>query len=76
LKNTMLLSIPFTGILAASVAAGPPMQAQILGYILAPVAAQWNQPEWRQGLASTHSFAAKYLPVQQLGPGNYALGAR
>ncbi|GAX73215.1 hypothetical protein CEUSTIGMA_g668.t1 [Chlamydomonas eustigma] len=64
------------GILAASVAAGPPMQAQILGYILAPVASQWNQPEWRQGLASTHAFANKYLPVQQQGPGSYVLGAR
>ena len=63
------------GLMAASTAASPLVQSQILGHILAPIASQWSDPAWRQGIASPMEFAAKYLPVQQ-GTGGYLLGAR
>ena len=64
-----------TGLMAASTAASPLVQSQILGHILAPIASQWSDPAWRRGIASPMEFAAKYLPVQQ-GAEGYLLGAR
>ena len=62
--------------MAASVAASPMLQSQILGFILAPIAAQWADPLWRQGIASPMTFAAKYLPLQQAADGSLVLGGR
>ena len=62
--------------MAASVAANPVLQSQILGFILTPIATQWADPAWRQGIASPMTFAAKYLPLQQAADGSFLLGGR
>ena len=62
--------------MAASVAASPTLQAQILGFILAPIATQWADPTWRQGVSSPLAFASKYMTLQQGPGGGFILGGR
>jgi exportin-5 len=54
---------------------------QVLGYILAPLASQWSDPSWRQSIGTPLSFAATFLPLEQMQEAQthgttFSLGAR
>lgn len=51
------------GMLAASQAAEPHVQASLVQIVLQPLHAEWTSPAWQAATASTQAFAAAFLPV-------------
>ncbi|KAG2446348.1 hypothetical protein HXX76_000935 [Chlamydomonas incerta] len=67
------------GLLAASAAGPPVLQAQLVKLIFEPIAQQWASPEWQATVASPQAFISSYMPLTPSagggGPGPGGAGA-
>jgi len=64
------------GLLAASSAATPAIQAQVVQYILSPIHAVWTDPAWLQSMSSPLAFVQRFMPVESNSQGMVTVGAR
>ncbi|GLI64319.1 hypothetical protein VaNZ11_007546 [Volvox africanus] len=51
------------GLLAASSAASPHTQSQLVELIFRPIAEQWSSAEWQAAVASPQAFVEAYMPL-------------
>ncbi|KAG2429155.1 hypothetical protein HYH02_014190 [Chlamydomonas schloesseri] len=57
------------GLLAASAAGPPVLQAQLVKLIFEPIAQQWASPQWQATVASPQAFISSYMPLTPIAGG-------